>query len=311
MTWGGATARRLQRHGLTTPLAGAQAADAAAAMCGAHAQILSAAELSIGLRLEGVTRAHVRDALWQDHSLIKTFGPRGTVHLLPARDLAMWTGALGALPRGASSFSEHVRLTPEQTDAVVVAIGDALEDAELTIDELGEAVVARAGSWAGDLVMPAFQTHWPRWRQVGRSGGDPGRALLRPQPRAKRHLHQPRPLAARFPPGGRGCRARLAAPVLPSRLRPGHSARFRPMAGGIAHSGRASSSLSAPLSWNRSRSTARAPGWWPGTRRFRTIRPGVCGCCPTSMRSSSAATRVPSLFLGAGGARGPGRQPGR
>ena len=31
---------------------------------------------------------------------------------------------------------------------------------------LTEAVVARAGGWAGELVMPAFQTNWPRWRQV-------------------------------------------------------------------------------------------------------------------------------------------------
>ncbi len=160
------SAQRLQRHGLTTPLAAGRAVDAAAAMCGAHAQILSAAELSIGLRLEGATRADVREALWQDHSLIKTFGPRGTVHLLPARDLAMWTGALAALPRGPSSFPEHVRMTPEQTNAVIAAIGEALGDAELTVDELGEAVVARAGRWAGDLVMPAFQTNWPRWRQV-------------------------------------------------------------------------------------------------------------------------------------------------
>lgn len=166
MSWAGIVARRLQRHGLATPLASGRPADAAAAMCGAHAQILTAAELSVGLRLEGVTRAHVRESLWGDHSLIKTVGPRGTVHLLPARDLAMWTGALGALPRAASPFPDSVRMTPDQTDAVIAAIGEALEDAELTVGELNDAVVARAGRWAGDLVMPAFQTFWPRWRQA-------------------------------------------------------------------------------------------------------------------------------------------------
>jgi len=59
-----------------------------------------------------------------------------------------------------------VRMTPEQTDAVVAAIASALEDAELTIDELNDAVVASAGPWAGDLVMPAFNGMWPRWRQA-------------------------------------------------------------------------------------------------------------------------------------------------
>jgi hypothetical protein len=160
------TAGRLLRLGVAVPLRDGRPALAAAALGGAHAQILTAAELSIGWRWEGATRTDVRAALWEEHSLIKTFGPRGTVHLLPARDLAMWTGALGALPRGASPFPEHVRMTPEQTEAVVAAMADALEDTELTVDELHEEVVARAGRWAGDLVMPAFQTLWPRWRQA-------------------------------------------------------------------------------------------------------------------------------------------------
>jgi hypothetical protein len=53
-------------------------------------------------------------------------------------------------------------MTSEQTEDVLAAISDALGDAELTVDELTEAVVARTGTWAGDLVMPAFQGWWPR-----------------------------------------------------------------------------------------------------------------------------------------------------
>jgi hypothetical protein len=135
-------------------------------MCGAHAQILSAAELSIGLRIAGLTRKDVQDALWTERSLVKTFGPRGTVHLLPAQDLPMWTGALSAIPSSGNSQAKDVRLTPEQTDEVVAAIAVALDEAELTIDELSEVVIARTGPWAGDLVMPAFNGMWPRWRQA-------------------------------------------------------------------------------------------------------------------------------------------------
>src|SRR5256885_653860 len=40
------------------------------------------------------------------------------------------------------------------------------QDVELTVDELTEAVVAHAGPWAGALVMPAFNTMWPRWRMA-------------------------------------------------------------------------------------------------------------------------------------------------
>jgi len=147
-------------------VAAGQLAEQIGVMCGAHAQMMSAAELSIGLRVSGVTRAGVREALWTEHSLIKTFGPRGTVHLLPAQDLAMWTGALSALPPSPSQFPKDVRLTAKQTDEVVEAITVALDDAELTVDELSEAVIQRISTWAGDLVMPAFQGMWPRWRQA-------------------------------------------------------------------------------------------------------------------------------------------------
>lgn len=157
--------RRLSRHGLTPPLTQGGPAAAAAAMCGTHAQVLSAAEVSIGLRLHSATRTDVQDALWSDHSLVKTFGPRGTVHLLPASDLSLWCGALGALP-AASRSAADVRITEEQTEELVSAIGAILADAELTVDELTEVLADQVGSWAADPVMPAFQTKWPRWRQM-------------------------------------------------------------------------------------------------------------------------------------------------
>jgi hypothetical protein len=164
LTWAEVSARRMARQGLSEPMSAP--ADVVAAMCGAHAQVLSAAELSVGLRLDAATRSDVRAALWADRTLVKTFGPRGTVHLLATRDLPMWLGALSAMPLPRSPFAADVQLTAQQTDEVLAAMADALRDAELTVDELTDAVVARAGSWAGDLVMPAFQTMWPRWRQV-------------------------------------------------------------------------------------------------------------------------------------------------
>jgi hypothetical protein len=167
LSWAEVCARRLERHRLATPSPDARPADVVRAMGGAaHVQVMSAAELSIGLRTTGVTRADVRHALWVERSLVKTFGPRGTVHLLPAQDLPTWVGALSATPPPPHSFPEDVRLSPDQTEAVVEAVALALEDAELTVDELTEAVAEHAGPWAGDLVMPAFQGTWPRWRQA-------------------------------------------------------------------------------------------------------------------------------------------------
>ncbi|CAM5583979.1 MULTISPECIES: winged helix DNA-binding domain-containing protein [Streptomyces] len=185
VTWAGANARRLARQHLHPDAAGteppfASPGDAVAAMLGAHAQVLSAAELSVGLRGDGTTRTDVRTALWTDRSLVKTFGPRGTVHLLPAADLPLWTGALSAVPTGTSPFAKDARMTPDQVEQVVAAVAAALTGTELTIDELSEEVVARTGPWAGDLVMPGFQAMWPRWRQVLHLAGHRGALAYAP-----------------------------------------------------------------------------------------------------------------------------------
>ena len=164
-TWAEVCARRLDRHFLTAP-SDRSIDDVVAAMCGAHAQVMSAAELSVGLRLAGSTCTDVRDALWTHKSLVKTYGPRGTVHLLPARDLPMWTGALSAIPSPPTSLPESARLTPAQTEDVLAAVAAALRGAELTVDELDEAVVGATGAWAADPVVPAFGDWWPRWRQA-------------------------------------------------------------------------------------------------------------------------------------------------
>lgn len=156
LTWAQVCARRLARHHLAAPAA--SAAQAAAAVGGIHAQIMSAAEVSVGLRVAGLTRAGVRDALWTERTLVKTRGPRYTVHLLAAADLPMWTGALSALPTRRLEL-----LTDEQAELVVAALADVLADAEWTTAELTDHVVARTGSWAGDPVMDAFQGKWPRW----------------------------------------------------------------------------------------------------------------------------------------------------
>ncbi|MGW4547804.1 winged helix DNA-binding domain-containing protein [Streptomyces violaceorubidus] len=219
ITWAAASARRFERQFLAMPArTDTSVADVAAAVLGVHAQVLSAAELSVGLRADGVTRADVRGALWPaasptapppppssppslspSPSLVKTHGPRGTVHLLPARDLPMWCAALPAVPHGTAAPSANVRLTGEQARQVVAAIADALDGAFLTIDELGEEVVARTGPWAGDLVMPAFQTMWPRWRQVMHRAGQCGALSFGPN-RGRRATYTRPPHFTPLPP---------------------------------------------------------------------------------------------------------------
>ncbi|GAA3118846.1 winged helix DNA-binding domain-containing protein [Streptomyces rectiviolaceus] len=201
ISWSAANARRMERQFLRTPAKPGEAGpgDVVDAMLAAQAQVPSAAELSVGLRMDGATRQDVRDALWgEEPSLVKTFGPRGTIHFLPAAQLPMWTGALSAVPAGPSPFKAGDRLTPAQTDEIVSAIGAALDGARLTIDELSDEVVARTGPWAGDLVMPAFQGMWPRWRSVMHLAGH--RGVLCFAPNRGRKVTYTRPPTSGEPP---------------------------------------------------------------------------------------------------------------
>ena len=162
--WEEVRAHRLARHGLVGRALGS-VTEAARALCGVHAQVMTAAEISVAVRLDDDRCCDVRAALWDERSLVKTYGPRGTVHLLATDDLPLWCGALSAVPVPTPSSAV---LSPEQTDLVVAAVRAALAEATLplTMDELSAAVTGRTGSWAADLVIPAFQGAWPRWRRA-------------------------------------------------------------------------------------------------------------------------------------------------
>jgi len=166
LTWDGVVARRLARQLLAEPASDADPAEVASVLCGVHAQILSAAEVSIGRRIAGATRSDVQRALWEDRTLVKTFGPRGTVHLVATADLPMWTGALSALPTSTPQHPPPVAFTADEAERVIEAIADALADDDLTVDELTIALEERLGPWAVERTMDAFQVKWPRWRQL-------------------------------------------------------------------------------------------------------------------------------------------------
>ena len=135
-------------------------------MCGVHAQILSAAELSAGdglrVRPEQTCSARCgRSARWS----------RRSAHAAPCTCCRPPTCRCGQgrsrhCPRRCRCIPMPVRFTDEDADLVIAAIGDALADAELTVDELTEAIVERTGPWAGERTMDAFQDKWPRWRQL-------------------------------------------------------------------------------------------------------------------------------------------------
>lgn len=165
--WAQVRRRRLARHWLVKRGDPSDLPAIASAVCGIHAQIMPAAELSFGARAD-VTRSQIRDALWRDRSLIRTYGVRGTVHIFAASEGRLWMAAR----RARSALDEawearrlnYLGLTASQVDELVAATDVALKGRTLTMKELGQEVVRLTGAWAGKGQNEAWLAGWPNWR---------------------------------------------------------------------------------------------------------------------------------------------------
>jgi hypothetical protein len=166
LTWPAVLAWRLRRQHLAAHAPRGDAHAVVKAIAGLHAQLTSSAELTLSARVAELERDAVSRALWEDRTLVKTWAMRGTLHLMPADELGLWTAAQGALkPRHhVGSWLRHYELTREQADAMLAAISAALDGRQLTREELAGAVARETGidaldgklrSGFGELLKPA------------------------------------------------------------------------------------------------------------------------------------------------------------
>src|SRR5215212_9859270 len=96
-TWDDVRARRLARSSLVERVGADRLVEVAYELAGVHAQVQASAELQLAGRVEGITRADVRDALWDRRALVKAWTLRGTLHLHPAAELPLWHAARRAV----------------------------------------------------------------------------------------------------------------------------------------------------------------------------------------------------------------------
>lgn len=165
-TWSQVLAWRLRRQHLDRRLPHDAMLAAVGNACGLHAQVMSSAELTLWARVEGIEAGAVERALWDERTLVKTWAMRGTLHLLLASELRLWTAAHGILkPRHHQpSWLRYYGLTRQEAEAMLAAIPQALDGCLLTREELARAVAELTGlphlgdklgeSW-GALLKPA------------------------------------------------------------------------------------------------------------------------------------------------------------
>jgi Winged helix DNA-binding domain len=156
LSWPQVHAFRLQRHHLTGRAPTQDLAGVVGDIGGAQAQVMSAAELQIAVR-SGCTVADVRDALWRDRSLVKTWLMRGTLHLARAEDLPIYTAAMGRhWIRLRPSWLKFMAVSEAELWALVDDIGAALDGAPLTREEL----IAIVGKGRSAHVRDILRSGW-------------------------------------------------------------------------------------------------------------------------------------------------------
>jgi hypothetical protein len=163
--WEQVRARRLERSSLSGRASAARLPEVVGALCGVHAQVQASAELQLAARIDGLVQADVRAALWERRSLVKAWTVRGTLHLHPAEELALWHAARRAVRHetdaGLPAWRDpagvlHPPLEEAEVEAVRAAVQEALDGRCLLREELAEEVVKLVGPAPRERLRSGF-----------------------------------------------------------------------------------------------------------------------------------------------------------
>src|SRR5215472_9583205 len=170
LNWPQVHAWRMRQHGLSPHFSSQDVVQAVTCTGGIQAQVTSAAELAVCSRVEGLSPRDVQAALWQDHTLVKTWAMRGTLHLLSASELPLYVAARDWQRNASWShyFAEFGLTTSAQQESFLSAIPHVLEQGPLTRQQLADAVAKHTGiaqvrdfilseSWGSPLKPSAYR----------------------------------------------------------------------------------------------------------------------------------------------------------
>lgn len=171
LSFGQVSAWRLKKQHLSKKGRKSDLSKVVADVCGVQAQVLSAAELGLRARIEGLHQEDVRTALWSDHILLKTWSMRGTLHILPTNDMPLYLAGLRAkLLESKLWLGDNLGVGAQEVDNITDEIGRVLSGGRLSREDLAMEVERRLrlrpevakhlrSAW-GILLRPAaFQGH--------------------------------------------------------------------------------------------------------------------------------------------------------
>ncbi|HZW85124.1 MAG TPA: crosslink repair DNA glycosylase YcaQ family protein, partial [Nitrososphaerales archaeon] len=144
LTSGQVSAWRMKKQHLARRKKKGELARVVSDVCGVQAQVLSAAELGLRARVEGLHQEDVRRALWADHTLVKIWSMRGTLHLLAVADLPLYLAGLRTrLLESKLWLGDNLGVSAREVDLITEEIGRILSKSQLTREELALEVEKR------------------------------------------------------------------------------------------------------------------------------------------------------------------------
>ena len=221
LKWHQVHAWRLSQHGLSPRFSSQDVTLAVTRTAGIQAQVMSAAELAMCTRVEGLSPRDVQSALWQDRTLVKTWAMRGTLHVLSASELPLYVAARDwqHTTSWSNYFAEFGLTTSAQQEAFLFAIPHVLEQGPLTRQQLADAVAKHTGiAQARDFILSES------WGSPLKPAAYRGELCFGPGQGKTRHLHEPQRMdwgvaANRATSGASGTSPSVSAGVWPSDFR--------------------------------------------------------------------------------------------
>ncbi len=182
LQWSQVHAWRMSQHGLSPRFISQDFLQAVTRTDGIQAQVMSAAELALCTRVEGLAPRDVQAAIFQDRTLVKTWAMRGTLHVLTASEFPLYVAARDwqLTTSWSNYFAAFGLTTSAQQEAFLSAIPHVLEQGPLTRPQLADAVASHTGmaqardfmlseSW-GTPLKPAAYRGPLFWARPGEDG---------------------------------------------------------------------------------------------------------------------------------------------
>ena len=146
LTWDQVNAWRLSQHCLTQRLGPPDFIQAVTRTGGIQAQVMSAAEMAIGARVDGLSPKDVQSVLWQDRTLIKTWAMRGTLHLIPAGELPLYVAARSLYDTlNWTYYFEYYGINHSQLETYLAAAPDLLGAEPMSREQLAAVLAKETG----------------------------------------------------------------------------------------------------------------------------------------------------------------------